>query len=415
LTDHTAEVFSAFVQAAGGPGKDFAVLPSASSVPEESFAAVRGHLTGLGVPADAVHLLRASCRMPGWEGGAEDPELVALLEGCDGIWMLGGDQNQIMRCLVRSDGSDSLLLAALRRRLAAGAVIGGTSAGAAVMCNPMIGGGTSFGALCLPRASRAGHTEISDALLVSPGLGFFPGGVVDQHFDARSRLGRLIEAAMVEDGARRPSFGVAEDSAMLWQAASSTVTAIGAGGVYIADVRKARRQLVHGQSRILGVALHYLADGDSWNLESGEFCFADKQLLLPDDAYYAVPQPEASGVLSGYGQLRDFIACFLLDNRPDCLFHVAGQATAPEAGQEASLDSSIGTSGNSGRTGGYVRSYLIGMKDGKRLAWEIRFHRDPWRTQAWIGKGTSFRDVLMDILPVRLHIEEFPEQANMVR
>jgi cyanophycinase len=392
LTDHAAEVFAAFVQAAGGPEKRFAVLPSGSSVPDKAFAVVQGHLAGLGVPAGSVHLLRASCRVPGWEAGAEDPALVALLEGCSGIWMLGGDQNQIMRCLVRADGGDSLLLASLRRRLAAGAVIGGTSAGAAVMSNPMIGGGTSFGALCLPRASGAGDTEISDALLVSPGLGFFTGGVVDQHFDARSRLGRLIEAAMVEDGARRPAFGVAEDSAMLWQAASSTVTAIGAGGVYIADVRKARRQLVHGQSRIQGIILHYLCDGDSWNLESGEFRFADKQLLLPDYAYYAVPQPEASGVLSGYGQLRDFIANFLLDNRLDCLFHEARPAARPD----------------SGNAGGYVRSYLIGMNDGERLAWELRFHRDPLRTKAWTGKGTAFTDVLMDLLPVRLTVEEFP-------
>jgi hypothetical protein len=183
--------------------------------------------------------------------------------------------------------------------------------------------------------------------------------------------------------------------------------------VYIADVRKARRQLVHGQSRILGVALHYLADGDSWNMESGEFRFPDKQLLLPDDAYYAVHQPEASGVLSGYGQLRDFIACFLLDNRPDCLFHEAGPAVGPEAGQgagpETGLDSGIGTSGNSGSSAsGYARSYLIGMKDGRRLGWELRFHRDPLRTQSWTGKGTAFTDVLMDILPVRLSIEEYP-------
>lgn len=390
LADHAAEVFAAFVQAAGGPGKRFAVLPSGSSVPDEAFAVVRGHLAGLGVPPDAVHLLRASCRVPGWEGGAEDPALVAHLDGCDGFWILGGDQNQIMRCLVRPDGTDTRLLAALRKRFAAGAVIGGTSAGAAVMSNPMIGGGTSFGALCLPRAAGSGHTEISDALLVSPGLGLFPEGMVDQHFDTRARLGRLVEAAMVEDGARRPGFGIAEDSAMVWQASSGLVSAIGAGGVYIADVRKASRRMVQGQSRIEAVVLHCLCSGDSWSPASGEFRFGDKQFLSSDDASYAVQQPEASGVLSGYGQLRDFVVNFLIDNRIDCLF------------REPGLNS------QSGFAVGYARSYLIGMKDGSRLGWELRFHRDSLRTQGWRGKGTSFRDVLLDILPVRLSIEEFP-------
>jgi cyanophycinase len=400
LADHAAEVFSAFVQAAGGPGKSFGVLPSGSSVPDEAFGVVRGHLAALEVPAASVHLLQASPRVPGWEGGAEDPALVATLDGCDGIWLPGGDQNEIRRCLVRPDGSDTPLLASLRRRLAAGAVIGGTSAGAAVMSNPMIGGGTSFGALCLPRAGGVGGTEISDALHVCPGLGFFPGGLIDQHFDARARLGRLIEAALVEDGAQRPAFGIAEDSAMVWEAASNTISAIGAGGVYIVDVRGARRRVVHGQSRIQGVVLHYLCDGDSWNLASGEFRFGDKQFLSPDDAYYAVPLPEASGVLSGYGQLRDFVTNFLLDNSLDCLFH--------EAGPAAGLDYGTGTNAVSGSAGGYARSYLIGMKDGSRTAWELRFHRDPLRTKAWTGKGIAFTDVLMDLLPVRLTVEEFP-------
>jgi len=387
ITAHAAEIFQAFVHAAGGPGKLFAVLPSGSSVPNEAFAVVEGLLVACGVPAVSVHLLRASCRVPGWEGGSEDPALVSLLETCDGIWIAGGNQNEIMRCLVRADGSDTRLLAALRRRFAAGAVLGGTSAGAAVMSNPMIGGGTSFGALCLPRATGTGQTEISDALLVCPGLGFFPVGIVDQHFDTRARLGRLMEAALVEDGAARLAFGVAEDSAMVWNASSSSISALGTGGVYVVDVRKARRRVINGQSRIQGAALHYLCEGDSYNLESGGFLFKDKQLVSPAEALYTVPLPESSGVFSGYGQLHGFISNFLLDNRVDCLF----REPEPEAADET----------------GYARSYLIGMKDGSRLAWELRFHRDPLRTQGWTGKGFSFRDVVVDVLPLHLSIEEF--------
>ncbi len=101
LTDHAAEVFQAFVQAAGGSDRRFEVLPSGSSVPDEAFAVVQGHLAELGVPAASVHLLLASWRVPGWEGGAEDPAVAALVDGCDGIWILGGDQNEIIRCLVR--------------------------------------------------------------------------------------------------------------------------------------------------------------------------------------------------------------------------------------------------------------------------------------------------------------------------
>ena len=45
------------------------------------------------------------------------------------------------------------------------------------------------------------------------GLGFFPFGMVDQHFIKRGRLGRLV-VAMAEAGVRR-GFGIDENTALL--------------------------------------------------------------------------------------------------------------------------------------------------------------------------------------------------------
>ena len=65
------------------------------------------------------------------------------------------------------------LLALIRRRLADGAVVGGTSAGAAVMSGVMIAGGDSFTALLEPPAGS--YTDIAQqeggALALAGGLG----------------------------------------------------------------------------------------------------------------------------------------------------------------------------------------------------------------------------------------------------
>jgi len=374
-------LFNRFVRAAGGSGKRCAVLPAGTAEPEAAFNLVARYLAAAGVPAEKLAMLHVSEKVAGWGKGAFDPATIAEAERSDGFWIPGGNQNAITRLLLNPDGTDTPLLATLRKRLDAGAVIGGTSAGAAVMSDLMIGGGTSFGALGLPRAACEGHTEISDALWVTRGLGFFPLGIIDQHFDSRARLGRLIEAVMVEGGARRPGFGIAEDSALVWNAVDSSVTAIGGGGVCIVDASNARRSVVNGQSCIRGVELHYLCRGDVWHPTTGSFSFADKKLLEPGNESFTAPKPEASGVLSGYGRLVDFVCAMLLDNKPECL----------SAGGEPGLL--------------YAVSYLTGKREGERLGWEVRLGRASGRTQAWVGNGFGFSSVLVDIIPAKISIE----------
>src|SRR5205085_1949334 len=63
----------------------------------------------------------------------------------------------------------------LHKVLDRGGVIGGTSAGAAVMSKLMIGGGTVIAR-------------------VEPGFGFLPGGIIDPHFLKRNRAHRLLQA-----------------------------------------------------------------------------------------------------------------------------------------------------------------------------------------------------------------------------
>ena len=85
----------------------------------------------------------------------------------------------------------------------------GSSAGAAIMSDPMITSGSSVEALVYPPAPQPHDTRLS----VGRGLGFFPLGLVDQHFLQRGRLGRLV-AAMMATGWPH-GFGIDENTAMV--------------------------------------------------------------------------------------------------------------------------------------------------------------------------------------------------------
>jgi cyanophycinase len=327
-----------------------------------------------------VTQLRVSEQVAGWERGAYDPETVAEAERADGIWLPGGDQNAITRLLLTPEGADTPLLAALRRRLDSGAAIGGTSAGAAVMSDPMIGSGTSFGSLALPRATGPADAEVTDALWVTRGFGFFTRGIVDQHFDSRARLARLVEAAMVEDGARRLAFGVAEDSAMVYDRAADTAEMVGAGGLYVVDTRNAARDAVGGRTRIRGVVLHYLTPGDRMDLGSCRVEAVGKTPIDEGSRTFAVRSPVSCGVLSPYGRLAEFAGSMLMDNDPESL----------------ELDAERGIR--------FVRSLAAGSLESGSPAWEIRLGREDGSSRAWYGSGIGFEGVVVDIVPARLEV-----------
>lgn len=391
-----------FIELAGGLDGRFLVLASATSEPLEGFARFRNWLELAGVPADRVSMLGVSKFVPTMTRGAWDPGEVSRIDEADGLWILGGDQNLTMSLLLDADGADSPLLAAIRRRASiahrdGGLVIGGTSAGAAVLSDPMIGGGTSSGALSLPRATAAEDTEISPALLVLKGLGLFPEGIIDQHFDARARLARLAEAALVEDGARRPAFGIAEATALIYRGSDRSIGVCGAGGVYILDPRAAKRvdiATATGPRRMIrDLRLHYITTGDSYFPADDRLEFGTKEELSASAAAFSLDHPVASGILSPYGRLAEFAARLVLDNDPGRLWidesngrRYARSLLVDETPQPDGL---AGTPGWEIRVGRYVSQSASGTNPVARLFYDGRY---------------SFQNIYIDILPVDLEI-----------
>lgn len=397
LEAHESAIISRFVIATGGPGKRFAILPAATAEPERSIARARKQLLLAGAHDNAVQTLKVSEAQTGWKNGAYERDVIDAALAADGIWIPGGDQNAITRLLLRPDGGDSPLLAALRARLEAGATIGGTSAGAAVMSDPMIGGGTSFGALSLPRADGPGTSEIDRALWTAKGLGFYRQGIIDQHFDARARLGRLIRAVLDDPQGRKLGFGVSEDSAMLCDAGTGSFEVLGAGGVYVVDSQDAtegsapdslpRAAVGSGPAPIRELSFHYLLPGDRWDASARQPVFMDKSPLAGLPPAYALPAPFASGPLSPYGDLAAFCGRLLFDNDEALLKRDA--ADRP-----------------------YAQGYLIEELDGQSQGWELRFAKQAGLSSAWLAADgrIAFQHARIDLIPILLKISAKYEQ-----
>lgn len=411
------EIFETFVKAgiecrdstrSGGDAHAhmFVLVPSASENPEKSYAYYKEILLNLGIPEASLACAKVSVRKEGWERGAWDPEQIKLAEQAVGFWISGGDQNAIMDALQDGHGRDSPFLEIMRTRNAQGAVIGGSSAGAAIMSNPMIGGGTSFGALALPEALKPADTEISDALYVRQGLGFFSRGIVDQHFDVRARTARLLRAVSLDPQRRTWGFGIAEDTAMVWDPDSAVLKVIGSAGVYVFDTRDARWQKSMNRYGVTDVVLHYLTRGDSLNLAALSCNFENKQMLEFGKEYYKLSRPSASGVLSPYANLANFISNLLIDNAWDALFSdeavpgIAHQSHNNTGTQP--VRTAVNKVASATEEWRHAKSFLIGFDaNGERLEWEIRCKRSQEHTRGYTaGSGVvSFENVRLDIIP----------------
>ncbi|RYG56566.1 MAG: cyanophycinase, partial [Alphaproteobacteria bacterium] len=137
-----------------------------------------------------------------------------------------------------------------------GGLLAGTSAGASVMSETMLVGGSS---------SESHH--IGDVHM-APGLGLIRNAIIDQHFAQRGRIGRLLGA--VAHNPRLLGVGIDEDTAI--QVAGSRFEVLGSGAVYVVDAEEVTQSnIAEARSACAlsmhDVRLHVLAAGDSFDLK----------------------------------------------------------------------------------------------------------------------------------------------------
>ena len=203
--DRTFGLMQCMVQAAGMQKNDYvAVLPMSSAEPDTAFhyfaedlkQVYKGKILQL-------HFTKADT--------ANQEKLQQLLQA-KLIFITGGDQERFMRVVANTQ-----IERAIHQAHAKGAMIAGTSAGAAVMSEHMITGNELTDTVYRPTFRKVWHNNIE----LSRGLGLIRSAIIDQHFIVRSRYNRLFSAI-----AKYPNLlgiGIDEATAILVEGNTATV------------------------------------------------------------------------------------------------------------------------------------------------------------------------------------------------
>jgi len=182
-------------------------------------------------------------------------DILAKLERATGIFITGGNQLRLSTIL-----GGTPVARAIRRLNAAGVHIAGTSAGAAIISEHMIAGG------------RSGPSPRESGVVLAPGLGLTNHAIIDQHFNRRGRLGRLLAALSFNPFVC--GLGIDENTAA-FIAPGGVMEVVGQGTVTVVDPADLRHSSMSHVKKaeavsIIGLKLHVLAHGSQFNLETRE-------------------------------------------------------------------------------------------------------------------------------------------------
>ena len=251
LQADNSAVYQSIVDARAGDGP-LCVVPTASSDPEASMERAVATLTGYG-GVDSVKGILISTENP---SQAQDPSVVAEVRTCSGFFFTGGSQSRIVDVFLPG-GDTTEAYRALWQQWQEGAVVSGSSAGAAMMSRVMIAGGSSADAV-----THGVRLPDGDGVHIREGMGFFELGMLDQHFLARGRIGRLLVSTLQENSPQI-GLGIDENTALVVDGDSAWV--VGASGVVVVDGRSVQRT---GPSRGLGLRMNLVGAGDLLDLRT---------------------------------------------------------------------------------------------------------------------------------------------------
>ena len=256
-------ILNRFVSLAGSRDATIAVVSTASSLGAEAGERYRQVFGELGVRT--VRPLHAVTRPQ-----ANDESAAVAVRDATGVFLTGGNQLRLSSTLGGTRLADAIL-----ERFRHGAVIAGTSAGASAMSSHMI----AFGA--------SGATPKHRMAQIAAGLGVLPGVIVDQHFQQRNRLGRLL--SLIAQNPSLLGLGVDEDTAGV-VGADHVMEVIGRGSITVVDGSGSETDAweVHGHRPLMisGVVLHSLPAGYRFDLR--------RRHRIATPALHALPGREAA-------------------------------------------------------------------------------------------------------------------------
>ena len=256
------QILKRFVKLAGGAESRVAVIATASEISEQALQLYEALFLELGVGS-------VTGKRPQDRAEADSPDAVSELADATAVFLTGGNQLRLTSIVAGTRLHHALHLAQDR-----GSVIAGTSAGASALASHMM----AFG--------QTGATPRHGNVQTAAGLGLVEGTIVDQHFEQRTRLGRLLSAI-----AQSPSLiglGLDEDTCAVVHP-NRSMEVIGRGSVTVVDGSHMQTDAYRLRGRrpmmVSGAVLHSIPSGYRFDLRA-------RALIQPEAA--SPPVREAS-------------------------------------------------------------------------------------------------------------------------
>ncbi len=245
----TTEIVKKFVELAGGPNARIIIIPNAGSDPVENSEIQKQEFTELGASSDYLIFTRQT---------ADDEINLKKMEEANAVFFLGGDQSDLTR-----DMLGTKLLQKVFDIYNNGGVVGGSSAGAAVMSEVMITGNE-----LVNKDSTVSFVTIDRGNVeTKTGFGFLKNVIIDQHFLKRKRHNRTI-AALIEHS---HLFGIAiDESTSIIVYPDDTFEVLGTYQVLVYDPTNGNdiREDERGNLGISDMKLHVLISGDKFDMKT---------------------------------------------------------------------------------------------------------------------------------------------------
>ncbi len=225
------------------------ILPMSSSLPDSAII-----WSGEQFFAQGIENVTGFNFLPG-----EPPrqEWVDSLKHASLIYISGGDQSRFMEIVYNTPIMDAIFEAYNN-----GAMIAGTSAGAAVMSEKMITGNE----LRHPEYRATFPIIESENLELATGLGLLTTAIIDQHFVWRSRHNRLITAVL--EHPHLPGIGIDESTAILVRRNKAEVV----GDAQVIVFRNPQQSVNHYNDKLggTGLRLDVFLPGDTFFIQENQ-------------------------------------------------------------------------------------------------------------------------------------------------
>ncbi|MBQ8589928.1 MAG: S-layer homology domain-containing protein [Firmicutes bacterium] len=257
-----------------------------------------------------------------------------LIKSCDAVYLMGGDQMRHAKCLLNEDGTPNAYLEAIQYVIDRGGFVTGTSAGCHIMGRSNFGLGVSYDAMYLnmqgewaniSELNENGETAdyVDGNNLYTYGIGLIPEGyLLESHFDARGRLGRLMVA--LRDGYEGVDVGIGPDEStgvQLQEIDGEMIgTIVGPRGVFFVDASEAVYSEAGSENfDVENLRIDYLTEGDTYNFETREIVIAEGKETVEE----TVETPYRTiSVFTAYGTTKTMLS--LTESTSDIAVGIAG-------------------------------------------------------------------------------------------